>query len=109
MAAVFSEMQKLCLTEPTAAAHQARSRTPVFVHSIFGAHQVVLNHRDNGSDLESSLSERVKDLGQVLEQAIDSEHFLDYMSDLRDDDALKMMDILQTVRVWQAFIINYGN
>jgi hypothetical protein len=107
MEAVFSELQMLCLTEPTDAAHQVRSGSPVFVHSIFSAHQAVLDR--HVSDLESPLSERIDDLGQVLEQATESEQFLDYMADLRDDDALKMMDIIQTVRIWQGLWIITAN
>jgi ribosome assembly protein YihI (activator of Der GTPase) len=89
----------------------ARPCTPLIVQSILSKHKDVQNIKKSAlasltslcnSELERAA--RVKALGQVLEDGAASELFHQYISDLRDDQALKMMDVLQTVSRLLAFV-----
>jgi hypothetical protein len=108
---VCKELQDLTLNGPTVRLGSARPCTPLIVQSILSKHKDVQNIKKSAlasltslcnSELERAA--RVKALGQVLEDGAASELFHQYISDLRDDQALKMMDVLQTVSRLLAFV-----
>jgi hypothetical protein len=80
-------------------------RPPPIVDSILRRYQDVedIMPRDGSVALVSLcdrnlvLAAHVKALGQALEDAAVSKPFMEYVSDLRDEQALEMMDVLQTV------------
>jgi hypothetical protein len=100
MSGALKDLREICLPVSTSRGGQARPRTPNVVRAIVTAHDAVLELRgDTARALhqDSRLVESVETLGRILDDALRSDYLLEYMADLRDDDALKMMEVLQTV------------